>query len=103
MAEGLRTPCGGRERQERRDCVPQGLTDLSRALDGPRGSHGREQSMAAPSDPLTVSVAEPVLKPNRDGLARPVALADRLLPPGGTGEVLPRLVTAPELSPRSAA
>lgn len=39
----------------------------------------------------------PVLKPNRDGLARPVALADRLLPPGGTGEVLPRLVTAPEL------
>lgn len=41
---------------------PQGLTDLSRALeDGPRGRHRRNQAWRA-SDPLTVSVAEPVLK-----------------------------------------
>ena len=59
--------------------------------------------MEAPSDLLTVSVAEPVLKPNRGGLARPVALPDQPLPPGDTGGVLPRLVRAPELSPGSAA
>lgn len=59
--------------------------------------------MEAPSDVRTVSVAEPVLKPDRDGLARPVALPDQPLPPGDTRELLPRLVAAPELSPRSAA
>lgn len=33
--------------------------------------------MEVPSDLLTASVAEPVLEPNRDGLAWPVALSDR--------------------------
>ena len=58
--------------------------------------------MEVPSDLLTVSVAEPVLEPNRDGLGWPVALSDRPLSPDDTVKVLPRLVTAPEIRQRSA-
>lgn len=57
--------------------------------------------MEVPSDLLTVSVTEPVLEPNTDGLGWPVALSDWPLSPDDTVKVLPRLVTAPELSPRS--